>query len=69
MGGARPSHASHACAACGALHPRRQILKEIIEKKEGMGDIMKASFFSMTQAVYSGGEGIKYTIIDNVGGP
>ncbi|KAG1679398.1 hypothetical protein FOA52_007689 [Chlamydomonas sp. UWO 241] len=44
----------------------RQILKEIIEKKEGMGDIMKASFFSMTQAVYSGGEGIKHTIIDNV---
>lgn len=47
---------------------RRQILKEIIDKKEGMGDIMKASFFSMTEAVYSAGEGVKHTIMDNVGG-
>eukprot|EP00955_Chlamydomonas_euryale_P060435 357715-Chlamydomonas_euryale.AAC.16 len=44
----------------------RQILKEIIDKKEGMGDIMKASFFAMTEAVYSAGSGIKYTIKDNV---
>lgn len=44
----------------------RQILKEIIDKKEGMGDIMKASFFSMTEAVYSAGDSVKHTIKDNV---
>ncbi len=44
----------------------RQILKEIIEKKEGMGDMMKTSFFSMTEAIYSSGESVKHTIHDNV---
>ncbi|GAX73769.1 hypothetical protein CEUSTIGMA_g1220.t1 [Chlamydomonas eustigma] len=44
----------------------RQILKEIIEKKEGMGDIMKHAFFSLTEAVYSSGESVKNTIFDNV---
>mmetsp|Transcript_33764 Transcript_33764/g.74806 ORF Transcript_33764/g.74806 Transcript_33764/m.74806 type:complete len:265 (-) Transcript_33764:501-1295(-) len=44
----------------------RQILKEIIDKKQGMGDIMKGAFFSMTEAVYSAGDSVKHTIFDNV---
>lgn len=31
-----------------------------------MGDTMKASFFSMTEAKYAAGESIKHTIFDNV---
>ena len=45
---------------------RRQILKEIIDKKEGMGDIMKTAFFSLTEAIYSAGDSVKHTIFDNV---
>ncbi len=48
------------------MHARRQILKEIIEKKEGMGDMMKKCFFSLTEAVYSAGDSVKHTISDNV---
>lgn len=44
----------------------RQVLKEIIDKKEGMGDIMKGAFFSLTEAYYSTGEAAKHTIFDNV---
>lgn len=44
----------------------RQILKEIIDKKAGMGDIMKNSFFAMTEAVYVAGDNVKHTIRDNV---
>lgn len=44
----------------------RQICKEIIDKKANMGNIMKDSFFSYTNAVYSAGDGIKHTIVDNV---
>lgn len=46
--------------------PCRQLLKEIIDKKENMGDIMKGAFFSWTEAVYSAGDGVKHTIFDNV---
>ena len=41
-------------------------MKEIIEKKQGMGDIMKGAFFSLTESYYSGGENVKHTIFDNV---
>ena len=44
----------------------RQILKQIIETKEGLGDTMKGSFFSWAEAKYSAGENIKHTILDNV---
>ncbi|KAJ9508837.1 hypothetical protein QJQ45_028151 [Haematococcus lacustris] len=44
----------------------RGICKEIIEKKQNMGNIMKDSFFSYTNAVYAAGEGIKHTVLDNV---
>lgn len=44
----------------------RSILKDIIEAKEGMGDTMKASFFSYTEARYSAGDKIKHTVFDNV---
>jgi len=44
----------------------RQILKEIVEAKAGMGDAMKMSFFSLAEAKYSGGEAIKHTVFDNV---
>jgi V-type H+-transporting ATPase subunit D len=43
-----------------------QILKQILEAKEKMGDTMKTSFFSMTEAKYAAGETIKHTIFDNV---
>eukprot|EP00798_Chlamydomonas_sp_ICE-L_P007150 gene7150-257_t len=44
----------------------RQVLKEIIDKKEGMGEIMKGAFFSLTEAYYSSGTAAKHTIFDNV---
>lgn len=43
-----------------------QILKQILECKEDMGDTMKTSFFSMTEAKYAAGDSIKHTIFDNV---
>lgn len=43
-----------------------QILKLILECKEEMGDTMKTSFFSMTEAKYAAGDKIKHTIFDNV---
>lgn len=44
----------------------RQILKEIIEAKNGMGDAMKSSFFSYAEARYAAGDNIKHTVFDNV---
>jgi hypothetical protein len=43
-----------------------QLLKEILESKEEMGDTMRRSFFSMTEAKYAAGDNIKHTIFDNV---
>lgn len=43
-----------------------QILKTILECKEEMGDTMKTSFFSMTEAKYAAGDTVKHTIFDNV---
>lgn len=44
----------------------RQILKEIVEAKQGMGDTMKGAFFSLAEAKYAGGDTIKHTVFDNV---
>jgi V-type H+-transporting ATPase subunit D len=44
----------------------RQILKEIIDSKQGLGDKMKGSFFAYTEARYAAGENVKHTILDNV---
>jgi V-type H+-transporting ATPase subunit D len=44
----------------------RQLLKEIVEAKNGMGDAMKGSFFSLAEAKYAGGDSIKHTVFDNV---
>lgn len=44
----------------------RQLLKEIIDSKEGLGDTMKTSFFAYAEAQYSAGGNIKHTIFDNV---
>ncbi|KIZ04216.1 V-type H+-transporting ATPase subunit D [Monoraphidium neglectum] len=44
----------------------RQILKEIVEAKQGMGDTMKGSFFALAEAKYAGGDSIKHTVFDNV---
>jgi len=44
----------------------RAILKKIVDTKTTMGDTMKGASFSLTEAKYSGGEGIKHTIMDNV---
>lgn len=44
----------------------RQILREIVEAKEGMGDKMKGCFFSLAEAKYAAGDSMKHTIFDNV---
>ncbi|KAK4796014.1 hypothetical protein SAY86_028340 [Trapa natans] len=44
----------------------RQILKKIVSTKESMGDIMKASSFTLAETKYVAGENIKYTILENV---
>jgi V-type H+-transporting ATPase subunit D len=44
----------------------RQLLREIVEAKNGMGDAMKGSFFSLAEAKYAGGDSIKHTVFDNV---
>lgn len=49
-----------------ALNMRfRQILKKIVQTKEQMGDVMKASFFSLAQARYATGD-FKHTVVDSV---
>lgn len=49
-----------------ALNMRfRQILKKIVQTKEEMGKVMKASFFSLAQAKYSSGE-FKHTVFDSI---
>ena len=45
----------------------RQILRRILDAKSAMGRTMRDSAFSLTQAKYVAGEGIKYTIEDTVG--
>lgn len=45
----------------------RQILRRILDAKQAMGRTMRDSAFSLTQAKYVTGEGIKYTIEDTVG--
>ncbi|KAG8644094.1 V-type proton ATPase subunit D [Manihot esculenta] len=44
----------------------RQILKKIVTTKESMGDIMKTSSFSLTEAKYVAGENIKHAVLENV---
>ncbi|CAO2840579.1 unnamed protein product [Amaranthus hypochondriacus] len=44
----------------------RSILKKIVSTKESMGDIMKTSAFSLTEAKYVAGENIKHAILENV---
>ncbi|KAL4451447.1 hypothetical protein ABPG77_009519 [Micractinium sp. CCAP 211/92] len=49
-----------------ALNMRfRQILKKIVDNKEEMGKVMKASFFSLAQAKYATGD-FKHTVFDSV---
>ncbi|KAG5544921.1 hypothetical protein RHGRI_017397 [Rhododendron griersonianum] len=44
----------------------RQILKTIVPTKESMGDIMKTSSFSLTEAKYVAGDNIKHVVLENV---
>lgn len=44
----------------------RQILKKIVSAKESMGDIMKTSSFSLTEAKYVAGENVKHIVLENV---
>lgn len=49
-----------------ALNMRfRQILKKIVQTKEEMGDLMKASFFSLAQAKYASGD-FRHSVIDGI---
>lgn len=44
----------------------RQILKRIVQAKETMGDTLKASSFSLTEAKYTAGDNIKHIVLENV---
>ncbi|KAL3688220.1 hypothetical protein R1sor_014529 [Riccia sorocarpa] len=44
----------------------RSILRRIVQTKESMGDIMKSSAFSLTEAKYAAGDNIKYIVFENV---
>jgi V-type H+-transporting ATPase subunit D len=44
----------------------RQILKKIVSTKTKMGDTMKGSAFTLTEAKYAAGDGIKHTVSDHV---
>lgn len=44
----------------------RAILKKIVATKTKMGETMKGAAFSLTEAKYAGGDGIRHTIFDNV---
>lgn len=44
----------------------RQILKRIVQAKETMGDSLKASSFSLTEAKYTAGDNIKHIVLENV---
>lgn len=44
----------------------RSILKKIVSTKESMGDVMKTSSFSLTEAKYVAGENIKHIVLENV---
>ncbi|KAE8669541.1 V-type proton ATPase subunit D [Hibiscus syriacus] len=44
----------------------RQILKKIVSTKESMGETMKTSSFSLTEAKYVAGENIKHVVLENV---
>lgn len=49
-----------------ALNMRfRQILKKIVQTKEEMGKVMKASFFALAQAKYATGD-FRHTVFDGV---
>lgn len=43
-----------------------QILKKIVESKESMGRMMKASAFPLTDAKYAARDNIKYVVFENV---
>ena len=45
---------------------RRQILKKIVDTKTAMGETLRASAFSLTEAKYAAGE-FRHTVFDNVG--
>eukprot|EP00899_Mesostigma_viride_P007484 jgi/Mesvir1/16737/Mv15120-RA.1 len=45
----------------------RQILKRILGSKEKMGELMRQAAFALTEATYVAGDGIKHTVLDNVG--
>ena len=50
-----------------ALNMRfRQILRRILETKEKMGESLRESNFSLTEAKYTAGDSIKHTIVDSV---
>ncbi|XP_024367312.1 uncharacterized protein [Physcomitrium patens] len=45
----------------------RQIMKRIVETKQSMRDLMKASMFSLTEVKCASGDNIKHVIFENVG--
>ena len=44
----------------------RAVLKQIARTKTRVGETMRTASFAWTEAKYSAGEGIKYTVLDNV---
>ena len=47
------------------VHRFRQILKKIVDTKEGMGKKMRDSSFALTEAKYAAGE-FRHTVFDSV---
>mmetsp|Transcript_27983 Transcript_27983/g.51688 ORF Transcript_27983/g.51688 Transcript_27983/m.51688 type:complete len:258 (-) Transcript_27983:518-1291(-) len=64
--GATKGHALLKKKADALTMRHRQILKEIIDAKNNLGNTMKESFFAYTEAQYSAGDRIKHTVFDNV---
>ncbi|XP_072972441.1 V-type proton ATPase subunit D [Typha angustifolia] len=44
----------------------RAILKKIVTAKESMGDIMRASSFSLTEAKYVAGDNVRHVVLESV---
>ena len=53
------------CLRCGACR-FRQILKKIVDTKQGMGKSMRESAFALTEAKYAAGETSRQTVFDSV---
>ncbi|GLT31619.1 hypothetical protein SLA2020_063450 [Shorea laevis] len=64
--GARRGHALLKKKSDALTVQFRQILKKIVSTKESMGEIMKTSSFSLTEAKHVAGDNIEHIVLTNV---